>query len=235
MSVNITEVRYRPVPVRASWTLRSGGQVRRKRNLLTNDGLTQLAANWAGQGKPPLYLIISNFKATLVDATLAVGALSLTLSAPVHQAGDTSFTLNVGGANQEALAFTSTTNNGDGSCTYTLSGGTTKTHSAGEWADRTPNQNDTLAAVVSEVQYDAVAAPNARMKASGIGFSSGSGSYTTQFYLTGNQAVTPWVSLGLSDTGVVRQGLLHHHLLFGFDHQQGNDVELDVTLTLQNG
>lgn len=233
--MNIAQVRYRPMPVRAAWTLRSGGQAHRRHNILTNDGLSQLAANWAGQGKPPLFLIISSFKATLQDTTLAVGALSLTLSAPVHQSGDTSITLNVGGANQEKLTFSGVTNNAGGTCTYTLSGGTTKTHAAGEWADRTPTQNDTLASVMSEVQYDSVAAPNARMKASGNGFSGGAGSYTVQFYLTGNQAVTQWVSLGLSDTGVVGAGLLHHHLLFGFDHQSGNDVELDVTLTLQNG
>lgn len=233
--MNVARVTYRPFPVRVGWTIRSGGRTRRKYNLMTDDGLTQLAANWAGQGQPPLYLIISNFKATLNDATLPAGSTSFTLNVPVHQAGDTSLTLDVGGGSQEQVTFSGATVNGDGTCTYSLNTPTTLAHNTGVWCDRTPLQSDTLAQVQQEVQYDAVAAPNARMKASGNGFSAGSGSYTLQFYMTGNQAVTQWVSLGLSDTPTVGQGLLHHHLLMGFDHQAGNDVELDVTLTLANG
>lgn len=222
----------------AAWTLRdarTGKPLMRRHNLFTDAGLTNLAALWGGAGSPSLYLVLSNFKVTLVDNPLLAGATSAKLSAKVDQAGDTQIVLDVGGANQETVAFTAVNNNGDGTFTYSLAAPTTLDHSAGVWCDRLPKQTDTMSVVQNEVQYDSVAAPNARMKATPPGYSTGTGLYTMQFFLTGNQAVTQWVSLGLSSTGVVGGGSLMNHLLFGYDHLQGNDVELDVTLTTANG
>ncbi len=206
-------------------------------NKFTDYGLTNLAQSWTGAGSPPLYLIIDSFKGTVNDVSLAIGATSVTVAASQQPtiSGDTQLVLDVGASGQETVTFSGVTNNNNGTWTYALSAPTTQPHSQGAWVVRPVQQSDTLSSIVSEVQYDATNAPNARMKANGTGYSTGTGSYTMQFFLTGAQAITQWVCVGLSDTGTVGQGNLHNHLVFGYDHQQNNDVELDVTLTLSNG
>lgn len=203
-----------------------------RRNKFTDYGLTNLAQSWMGQGTPPLYLVIDSWSASVQNANgLAVGATSVTLDQLAHKAGDTQLVLDVGGAGQEVVSFSAVS--GSGPYVYTISA-TTNTHAHGALVVRQVLQSDTMSDIKSEVQYDSVAAPNARMKTSGSGYSQGTGNQVMQFFLTGSQALAEWVCLGLSETGTTGQGQLHNHLVFGFNHQSGNDVEVDISLSLSN-
>lgn len=222
--------------VRARWRLREyrGGLLVAERehfNKFTDFGLTNLAQLWGGGGVAPVYLVIDSFKATLGNSPLA-GSASVQTDVRVDKTGDTQIVLNPGGANQETVSFTAVS--GTGPYTYTTSA-LANAHTAGEFVVRAVRQADTMASVQQEVQYDATAAPNQRMKApAGSGYSQGTGSWTAQFFLTGSQAVTNWMTLGLADNLTVGAGNLHNHITFGFVHQTGNDVELDITLTITN-
>lgn len=224
---------YQPKRAAVQWTIRESGiVVRRGWNTLTDTGLTQIAKGWAGQGSAPLYLVIDSYKAAIQNVGgISIGATSVQLDTDPTKAGDTSLILGVGSANQETVTWSA--KSGSGPYTFTI-GATTKTHAQNDWVVRTPLQSDVLTDIKSEVQYDAGAAPNKRMKASGVGFSQGTGNYTIQFFLTGSQALANWVTLGLSDTDTVGAGLLHNHLAMGFAHSSGVDVELDISLTISN-
>lgn len=201
-------------------------------NLFTDAGLSQLAAGWAGANQPPLYLVLDTYRPVL-QATYAAGVTSIATDKQVHQPGDTQIVLDPGGVNEETVTWT--TVSGTGPYTYTISA-TTKSHASGISAVRAVRQSDTLAiAIRSEAAYDPVAAPNQRMKASGAGFSPGAGQYTMQFFLTGNQALVYWMTVGLSEAAQVGTGTLQNVLTMGLDHTTaGNDVELDITLTQSN-
>jgi hypothetical protein len=206
--------------------------VKRGWNTLTDAGLTNIAKGWAGQGSPPIYLVIDSYRGTIQNAgTLTIGSTSVTLDNAVHKAGDTSLILGVGTVNQETVTWSAVA--GGGPYIYTIAA-TTKAHAHGDWAVRTPLQSDLLADIKTEQQYDAGAAPGLRMKASGVGYSQGVGNYVMQFFLTGSQAITQWITLGLADSVSVGAGVLHNHLAMGYDHQLGNDVELDISMTISN-
>lgn len=237
------EARYTPLPVVCRWKLKTRNPltgrfepVRERKNLFTDAGLTNLAKMWMGAGTPSINLVIDSFKATITNNPLAAGALSVTLAAPSqpHKSGDTQLVLGAGLATQETVGYSAAADNGNGTWTYTLTAPTGNAHNQNDWAVRNPLQSDVLADIKSEVQYDSVSFPNARMAASGEGYSQGVANYVMQFFLTGDQALTDWVTIGLSDTAVLGTGSLMNHLVFGYTHPQGDDVELDVSLTLAN-
>jgi hypothetical protein len=66
------------------------------------------------------------------------------------------------------------------------------------------------------------------------GYSASSANWTTQFFFTGNQALVTFALVGLFDSATVAGGNLHNELALGFVHTTGNDVEVDVSLTLSN-
>jgi len=237
------EVRYPPAPLVCRWKLKvrnpATGRyepVRERQNLFTDAGLTNLAKMWMNQGTPSTNLVIDSFKPVINNATLPAGSTSVTLSATAqpHKSGDTQLVLGLGLAGQETVSYSGASSLGGGLYQYSLSSPTVNVHNQNEWAVRKPLQSDVLSDIISEVQYDAVAAPGQRMAASGPGYSQGSANYVMQFFLTGNQALTDWVTLGLSDAANTGSGSLMNHLAFGFTHATGDDVELDISLTLAN-
>lgn len=221
---------------RARWTIseRHGGlwvPVWEGHNLLTDHGLTNLAAGFGGTLAPPVYLVIDSKAGQIQNAgTLAAASTSVTLDQRVDEAGDTQINLGNGTANTEVVSFSAVT--GSGPYVYTISA-TTKTHAQNDYCSRYPKQGDTIASIQSEVQYDSVAAPGKRVKSSGF-FSSGTGNGTMQFFLTGSQALGWWQSLGTSENQSVGAGNLHNHLIIGYDHVSGNDVQVDISLTITN-
>lgn len=237
------KVQYPPAPLVCRWKLKVRNKetgkyepVRERRNLFTDAGLTNLAKNWMAQGAPPTNLVIDSFKATIDNASLPIGSTTVTLSAPSqpHKAGDTQLVLGVGLVTQETVNYSGAASLGGGLYQYTLSSPTTETHAQNEWAVRRPLQSDILSDIKSEVQYDPVSFPLQRMGASGPGFSQGVANYVMQFFLTGDQALDDWVTLGLADSTSTGAGILMNHLVFGFTHAQGDDVELDISLTIAN-
>lgn len=241
-SQSLAEITY-PFAVKAKWRVREyhdGLLVAEhsKSNLFTDYGLTNLASLWGGAGSAPVYLVIDTFAGTLGNSPLA-GTATVQLDQRVDLTGDTDIVLNPGGANEETVSFSGVS--GTGPYSYTTSN-LVSNHTAGELACRAVRQPDSMASVQAELQYDAAAAPGQRMQApAGSGFSSGTGAWTMQFFLTGSQALgtggiaANWMILGLSDNVSVGAGNLHNHLVFGFAHTPGNDVELDITLTITNG
>lgn len=203
-----------------------------RKNVWTNYGLGALASAIGGGYSAPNNLVIDSDYATLsVGASL--GASSIQLSKRVDITGDTQLVLNPGGANQETVTFSGAPT-GSGPFTYSLTGTLANTHLANEPVVRLPLAADTLSTVVSEIQYDATNAPGLRVQASS-GYASGTGNWTLQFYLTGTQALTHLMTLGLSENNAVGAGNLHNHIVLGYDHSGGgNDVEIDVSLTLSN-
>lgn len=237
--VDEIDVQYRPLDVIARWKLKvrdpkTGLFVpcRERKNKFTDAGLTNLAKLWVGQGTPTVNLVIDSYTGLLQNNPASVGAVSISLDKSVHKAGDTQLVVGAGLGTQETVTFTAVS--GTGPYIYTLSTPLAHAHNQNEWVVRQVLQSDVMTDIKSEMQYDAVSAPNQRMVASGTGYSSGSGSYTMQFFLTGTQAIGNWVTLGLADSNAVGGGVLSNHLIFGFNHQSGNDVELDITLTLAN-
>ena len=215
-----------PISHRARWV-----EVARKHNLLTDHGLTNLAAAFGGTYQNPIYLVLDNKAGQIQNAgTLSIGATSVTLDVRVDEAGDTQIVLGNGTANEETVSFSAVS--GSGPYVYTI-GATTKTHAHLDYCSRAPKQGDTISAIQAEVQYDATNFPGKRLKSSGF-YSSGTGNGTMQFFITGNQAITRWESLGTSENISVGAGNLHNHLVIGYDHTTGNDAQLDISLTITN-
>src|SRR5690242_8317477 len=91
---SLLQANYLPKRAGVEWIIRQSGLVvRRGWNTLTDTGLTQIAKGWAGQGSPPLYLVIDSFKGLIQNNPLSIGATSLSLDVAVHKAGDTSLIL----------------------------------------------------------------------------------------------------------------------------------------------
>lgn len=237
------EITYPPHLLVCRWKLKVKNKatgryepVKSRRNLFTDAGLTNLAQMWMNAGSVSQYVVIDSFKATISDATLPVGSTSVTLAASQqpHKTGDTQLVLGVGLVTQETVTYSGSTNNGNGTWTYNLSSATTQAHAQNDWAVRKSLQSDVMSDIKGEIQYDAVSFPNARMAMSGTGYSGGTANQVMQFFLTGDQALTDWVSIGLSESPTVGAGTLMNHLAFGFTHAHGDDVELDVSLTVAN-
>ena len=228
--MQITHIQERPLRAEAIWTLRErrpGGLVVVKHNLITSYGLTALASAFGGTYVQPVYLLLDNKDATLTTG-YSSGVTSVSMSARIDIAGDTSIVLGVGTANEETIAFSAVS--GTGPYVYTVST-TTKAHSSGDYCCRAVRSADTLSSIQAEFQYDSVNFPGKRLKSTGF-FSSGTGNGTMQFFMTGGQAISRWESLGTSENDTVGAGNLHNHLTLGYNHTSGIDVELDISLTL---
>jgi hypothetical protein len=209
-----------------------------RENIQTNYGLTA----YAGAFQPtqssyvaPQWLGISTKYGKLQAALSSTGLTSCQTDIDFTQAGDTQLILGVGTANQETVTWSA--KSGTGPFTFTI-GATTKTHALHDPVVRVPLVADTIAKFPSELQYDSVNFPNQRMQSQG-GFSGGTANWTTQFYITGAQALGGgsaqlFAVVGLFDTVTVATGNMHNELALGFNHTLGNDVEVDVSLTTSN-
>jgi hypothetical protein len=207
--------------------------VLRRKNIQTNYGLTA----YAGAFQPsqssyaaPQWMGISTNYAQLQAAYGSTGVTSISTDVDPTKAGDTQLILGVGTANQETVTFSGKT--GTGPYIWTISA-TTKTHALHDPVVRVPLATDTLSQFTSEIQYDSTNFPNQRMQSVG-GYSAGAANWTTQFFFTGGQALVTFALVGLFDSGTVAAGNLHNELALGFVHTTGNDVEVDVSLTLSN-
>jgi hypothetical protein len=218
--------------VSCTWTVREGGHVvAQARNVWTDVGLSNLAAAISGGYSAPIYLVI-DAGGTALSADVPLGGTSVTTDAPVDLSGDTQLVLNPGGPTQEVVTFSGTPT-GNGPYTYTLTAGTLFSHTAGETVVRQVRNTDDMTTVTNEQQYDAALATGLRMPAV-AGYSQGVGNWIMQFYFTGTQALVNFNTVGLSDNPNVGQGLLHDHAVLGYQHTGGNDVEIDVSITLTN-
>lgn len=203
-------------------------------NLLSSNGLSNLAASWGGQNVVPQYLVIDQNYGSLYAALTSTGLNSLQLTSRVDIAGDTQIILGAGTTNQETVTFSSVT--GSGPYTYNLSTPTTKTHLITDPVLRQVNQNDTYTnSVVNEMSYDPTNDPGNRSLASS-GYSQGIGNWTVQFFLSGTQAIGNLMTLGLSDQQAMGGGTLHNHCILGYYHSStaDQDIEIDASLTIIN-
>lgn len=203
--------------------------VLQRTNVTTTYGLSNLAALGMGAGVLPQYLLVDNFFATL-DTGVSVGALSVTASQPVHLSGDTQLVLSGGGLNQETVTFSSAVTNTDGSCTYTIAA-TTQNHFVGDYVCRAPLATDVVSTIQTEMQVDPIVLPGNRLQYIS-GFPNGTGAYVLQFAVTGTQAVGVIMGCGLVDTSGIGTGNLHNHVVYGYNHQYGVDIEVDIQLTI---
>lgn len=201
--------------------------------ILTGYGISALAAAVQGNYAPPLYLVIENTGSTLVSS-ISAGANTLQSVAKVDLAGDSQLVLGVGTTAQETVGFSGVT--GSGPYTYTLSTPTLYAHASGDPLCRLPLPSDTMAQVVGEIEYDHANQPGQRLQ-SISGYSTASGEWTMQFFLTGIEANTFIMMVGLSDSPLIGQGNLHAHATVGINHtfttlSAAKDIELDLPITL---
>lgn len=202
-------------------------------NRLTNYGLTNIGAALSGAYTPPVYLAIEQ-TFTFLSSPGTAGDAAISCVSDVHQAGDTQLTLGAGQANQETVTFTSVS--GTGPFVYALSGTLAHNHTTIEpdYVVRTPQQTDTLANIISEVQYDSANFPNMRMLSPG-GYSPGTGQWTVQFFFPGPTLVGYIMNAGLTDTLTLGTGNLHNYFTLGVHHTNtANDQEIDGVFTFSN-
>lgn len=226
------------VGVAAKWTVRERNPrsglwlpVVRRKNLFTNFGLTALASAIGGVYSAPLWLAINNTYTTMF-AAYAAGVTTIQTNGDPTLVGDTQLVLSAGLAAQETVTFTA--KNGAGPYTWTLSSATVNAHALNDPVARAITQADTLASFTSEQQYDSVNAPGQRMMNT-AGYSTGTGNYIVQFYMSGNQATNVYfVTIGLVDSSKIGQGNLHNAVVLGYNHTTTNDVEIDGSVTLVN-
>lgn len=231
LPANQIELPDNPVGVHCVWTLKENGRVvARAKNVFTVFGLSALAGALSGGYTPPSFLVLDSYGTTL-SGPVSPGQTTITTQVRVDITGDTQLVLTPNLSNQETVTFSSVT--GTGPYTYQLTAGALQSHNAGDIVLRQTNANDTLATVLSEIQYDSVGAPNERMP-SYAGYAQGSGNWVVQFYLTGEQALATFNYIGMADAPLLGTGNLHDHAVLGYTHTSGNDVEIDVSLTLSN-
>ncbi len=195
--------------VRVDWVFseRRGGlwvPIHRFHNLVTNYGLTALAQAPGGLYAPPIYLVI-----------------------------DTQLVLSPGAAGQETVTFSSKSFGPP--FTYTLVGLLVNAHPLNDLAVRGPTILDTISSVVSEAQYDPTFNPNKRATLT-ASYSPGLGQGTMQFFLSGLTATNLlFAHVGLADKQTIGVGgtNLHNYAALGYNHNNTNDVEIDVTYTMQ--
>ena len=198
-------------------------------NLLTTYGLTAYAAAPSGGYVAPIYLVIEQTKTTLVSSYSA-GVGSIQTVADPTIGGDNQLTLGVGQVGEEKVTFSS--KSGTGPYTFTLSGVTANPHTAGDFVVRSVKSGDTLASVVSEAQYDPTYAAGKRNPQT-ANYSPATGQNTMQFFISGLQATNIYFAhVGLADNITIGAGNLHNYATFGYNHNNTNDVELDVTWAL---
>jgi len=200
-----------------------------KFNLLTTYGLTAFAAAPSGGYVAPVYLIIEQTKTTLVSSYIA-GVSSIQTVADPTIGGDNQLVLGVGQVGQETVTYSSKT--GSGPYTFTLTAPTINPHTSGDFVCRAVRSADTLASVVSEAQYDPTYAAGKRVAQTAF-YSPATGQNTMQFFIAGIQATSIYFShVGLADSPTIGAGNLHNYAAFGYNHNNTNDVEIDVTWAL---
>jgi hypothetical protein len=206
--------------------------VRAFHNLVTNYGLTAMAAAPAGAYTPPIYLVIDTAYTTMYSQANA-GTSTVQLAADPTVAGDTQLVLSVGLASQETVTFTG--KSGTNPVVFTLSANLVNTHSTGDPVVRAVTANDTMASVLSEAQYDPTNNPNKR-SALTSNYSPGNAQSTMQFFLSGQTATNLFFAhVGLADNSTIGapNTNLHNYAALGYNHNNTNDLEIDVTYTLQ--
>src|SRR5216684_7793920 len=205
--------------------------VHRFHNILTNFGLTAFALAPSGQYIPPIYLVIDTASTTM-SSQGNPGDLVIQTAADPTLSGDTQLVLSVGLAGQETTTFLSKV--GTGPVTFNLASVLTGTHPAADPVVRGPTTLDTIASVVSEAQYDPSFNPNNRVTMTAA-FSPGLGQATMQFFLSGLTATNLFFAhVGLADQLVIGTlgTNLHNYAPLGYNHNNTNDLEIDVTYTL---
>jgi hypothetical protein len=221
-----------PVGVSCIWTVRERGVVvARTKNVFTNFGLSALASALSGGYIAPIYLVLDSAGTTL-EQPVNIGQSQVVTNERVDLSGDMQLVLSPNLANQETVTFTGIPT-GSGPYTYTLTSPATQTHNTGDTVLRQTLATDTMSTVLSEVQYDPTDAPNQRVQ-SYAGYAQGVGNWVVQFYITGTQAVDKFNYVGLADSLTIGQGNLHDHAVLGYSHTSGDDVEIDVSITLSN-
>ncbi len=223
--------------VRVDWVFseRRGGlwvPIHRFHNLVTNYGLTALAQAPGGLYAPPIYLVIDT-ASTTVSLGGNPGDPTIQLAADPTLTGDTQLVLSPGAAGQETVTFSSKSFGPP--FTYTLVGLLVNAHPLNDLAVRGPTILDTISSVVSEAQYDPTFNPNKRATLT-ASYSPGLGQGTMQFFLSGLTATNLlFAHVGLADKQTIGVGgtNLHNYAALGYNHNNTNDVEIDVTYTMQ--
>jgi len=214
---------------------RRGGRwvvVREFHNLVTNFGLTGLAAAPSGQYIPPIYLVIDSAQTTM-SAQGNPSNVAIQTTADPTVSGDTQLVLSAGLAAQETVNFSS--KSGTAPVTFNLTAPLLNTHPIGDAVVRGPTALDTIASVLSEAQYDPTFNPNNRATMTAA-YSPGLGQNIMQFFLSGLTATNLFFAhIGLADKltiGAIGTNL-HNYAPLGYLHNNLNDLEIDVTYTLQ--
>lgn len=205
----------------------------KRKNLFTNYGLTALASAIGGGYSPPAYLVISQTNAPVYQQANP-GDTSIYLNANPTISGDTQIVVGAGQSNQEVLTFTSVS--GTGPYIFVLSSPVVNTHPVGDPATRQVNANDTMAQMTNEAQYDPTYNANMRMYRA-AGYSGGVGNYTMQFYFSGTTLTNVYaMTVGLTDQQNMTSvnANLHNAVVLGYNHNNTNDVEIDVSFTITN-
>ena len=198
-------------------------------NTITNFGLTALAGAPSGAYTPPVNLVIDSAQTT-ITTPIVVGGTTVVLSADPTISGDNQLVLSVGLPTQETVTFISKSGT-----TFTLSTGTVNAHNVGEFAVRNALAADTMSSVLSEAQYDPTFFPNTRVLQASS-YSPNPGQNTMQFFISGLQATNLFFGhVGLADTATIGTGNLHNYAPLGYNHNNTNDLEIDVTYTLAVG
>jgi hypothetical protein len=201
-------------------------------NLLTNFGLTALAAAPAGGYVPPIYLVIESSQVAMYSSSLA-GDTLVQITADPTIVGDTQMVLSVGLPAQETVAFNAITGS-SAPFNVSLASPALSAHLAGDPVVRSPAPTDTITAVLSESQYDPTFNPLGRIAVT-ASFSPGVGQNTMQFFLSGLTATNVYFAhVGLADQQIIGapNTNLHNYAAFGYFHNNTSDVEFDVTYTL---
>lgn len=210
--------------------------VLKKKNALTNYGLTGIASGFGGAYIPPLFLVIEQFFTTLgVNAGPSSTSFYTADQMPQGVVGST-LIVGYGLPTQEAVVMTVVSNLLTPGYGWYAAPATPfiNTHYAGEYCIIAGSQQDTLASIVNEAQYDSINFPNQRPSLM-AGYSGGVGNYVTQFLLTATQAPVYIAGAGLSDSLYIGAGNLHNHVTLGYDHTAGAyDIEIDANLTIAN-
>lgn len=198
-------------------------------NVVTSYGKTALASAPAGTYASPIYLVIENTVATQAFSSL-IGATSVALNTDPTLPGDTSLVLGLGLASQEVVTYSS--KSGTSPTTFTLSTPTTNAHTALDAACRNVTVGDDITAIPSEVQYDPTYAAGRRLQLT-ASYSPATGQNTMQFFIAGIQAVNAYfVHVGLSDNPLIGTNNIHNYANLGYNHNNSNDVEIDITWTI---
>lgn len=198
-------------------------------NTITNYGITALSGAPFGGYIAPFYLLIDTADTTM-QSTYAPGVTQIVTNGDPTVAGDSQLDLSIGLATQETVTFNAKA--GTGPFTWTLASGTLNNHTAGDPVVRTPTGADTLASVLGEGQYDPTYAAGKRLPVT-ASFSPSTGQTTGQYFIAGIQATNLlFAHVGLADSLTIGQGNLHNYATLGYNHNNTNDVEIDVTYAL---